>query len=292
VSVWLRPAAGGATVETALRLTAIALLLRPMGPWYVLPFILCLAALAIVLPTVLRTPVTWLALAVLVGVRILDDWPLADNHIYLLGYWCLAVALALATTDISVVLEKSSRWLVGLAFALAVLWKAVLSPDYLDGRFFRVTVLTDPRFADVAMLIGGLTRAALDQNRNALQALPEGAELLTPPVVTEPWRLRALAGIATWGTLVVEICVAFTSLVPGGRRARRLRHAALVAFCLGTYAFAPVAGFGWLLLILGLAQCEYDQRALRGLYLGAFLLILVYSEVPWAALLGNWLGVV
>jgi hypothetical protein len=91
--------------------------------------------------------------------------------------------------------------------------------------------------------------------------------------------------------LILEICVALTSLVPGGRRTRRLKHGSLLAFCFGTYAFAPVAGFGWLLLIMGLAQCDYDQRALRGLYVAAFLLVLVYSEVPWAALLGNWLGV-
>jgi hypothetical protein len=136
-----------------------------------------------------------------------------------------------------------------------------------------------------------LTGDELDQNRKALQALPEGAELLTPPVVTEPWRLRVLAAVATWGTLILEICVALTSLVPGGSRGRRLRHACLLAFCFSTYAFAPVAGFGWLLLIMGLAQCEHNQRALRGLYVAAFLLVLVYSEVPWAGLLGNWLGV-
>ncbi len=288
--MWLRPAACSVAVETALRLTAIALLLRPMGPWFVLPFILCLAALAIVFPRVLRTPATWLGLALLVGIRILDDWPLADNHIYLLGYWCLAVALALRTRDISSVIETSSRWLVGLAFAFAVLWKVMLSPDYLDGRFFRVTVLTDPRFADVATLIGGLTVQELNQNRTALQALPEGAELLDPPHLTEPWRLRTLVLAATWGTVILEIGVALTSLVPGGPFVRRLRHGSLLAFCFSTYAFAPVAGFGWLLLIMGLAQCGQHQRFLRGVYVGAFLLVLVYTEIPWAALLGSWVG--
>ena len=53
-------------------------------------------------------------------------------------------------------LATSSRWLLGAAFAMAVLWKAVLSPDYVDGRFFRVTLLTDERFADAALLFGGL----------------------------------------------------------------------------------------------------------------------------------------
>lgn len=54
-----------------------------------------------------------------------------------------------------------------------------------------------------------------------------------------------------------------------------------------TYAFAPVAGFGWLLAAMGLAQCGVGARALRRLYVGAFMLVLVYAEVPWASLLAG-----
>jgi hypothetical protein len=288
--LWFRPVECSITVETALRLTAVSLLLEPMGPWFVLPIILGLAALMLASPELLRTPVIWIGLSMLVVIRIASDWPLADNHIYLLAYWCLAIALALRAVDASAVLAWNGRWLLGLAFALAVLWKGILSPDYVDGRFFRVTLLTDPRFSDVATLVSGLTPAELDRNRTALDPLPEGAELLAPLEVAEPWRLRVFAAAATWSTLLFEACVALAFLLDIGTQRIWLRHALLLGFCLTTYAFAPVAGFGWLLLVLGLAQCDDDWRQLRITYVAVFLLVLVYAEVPWAGLLIHYLS--
>jgi len=161
--------------EIVLRLTAVIVLMRPMGPWGVRPLLLGLAGLAIVLPRVLRAPATWYALAALVSARIVADWPLPDNHVYLLAYWCLALALALGAEDGQAVINRSSRLLVGFAFLMAIVWKVALSPDYLDGRFFHVTLLTDERFEDVTLLFGGLTPQQLDDSREYLQPLPEGA---------------------------------------------------------------------------------------------------------------------
>ena len=272
-------------LETPLRLTAIALLLRPMGPWFVRPAVLAAAALVLISPRALRTPATWAALAALVGVRIAEDWPLADNHIYLLAYWALAIALSLGGADLPRRLASMSRWLIGLAFACAVLWKAVLSPDFLDGRFFRVTLLTDPRFTEAAMLIGGLSEADLAANRRALTPLPDGAALVEPPAVIEPTRLRALAIVSTWGIVLLEAAVAVMMLAPTRLTPVFWRHILLLAFCLVTYAFAPVAGFGWLLLVMGAAQTGEEDVWLRRAYVAAFLIVLFYSEVPWASLL-------
>jgi hypothetical protein len=91
---WIRPGGDAASAELVLRLTAIELLLRPMGPWFIKPVILLLAGLALIFPKVVRAPATWLALALLVTGRLVADWPLPDNHIYLLAYWCLAAGLA------------------------------------------------------------------------------------------------------------------------------------------------------------------------------------------------------
>jgi hypothetical protein len=274
----LRPAGDGDGVPDAvLTLTAVILLLRPLDIWWVAPFVLAAACLSLVLRSVRRAPITWLLVAALVAVRIAWVWPLADNHIYLLAYWCLAIGLA-----------ASSRWLLGAAFALAVVWKAVLSPDYVDGRFFRVMLLTDERFADASLLVGGLTRQQLADNRAFLAPLPEGAELLEPPAFVEPPRLRAFAAIATWGGLLLEALVAVLCLVPAGRLVQAARHAALVAFCVTTYALAPVAGFGWLIAAMGLAQCRPDQRLPRGAYIAVFILILLYSEIPWTGVLADW----
>jgi hypothetical protein len=141
-------------------------------------------------------------------------------------------------------LAAQSRSLLALAFSFAVLWKAVLAPDFLDGRFFRVTLMTDPRFGEAVMLMGGLSADDLATNRKALEPLPHGAELLTPTPVIEPPRVRAIASVSTWGVLALEALVAAFMILPAGRLHPNLRHAVLLTFCLVTYAFAPVAGFG------------------------------------------------
>ena len=270
-------------LDTVLRLTAIAVLLRPMGPWFVQPVLLALGALALISRRWLRRSSLWAAVSIATAIRIADDWPLADNHIYLLAYWALAVALALRAEDAPAALAATSRWLLGLAFVFAVLWKVAWSPDFLDQRFFRVTLLTDPRFTEVTMLIGGLSAADLAADRAALAPLPHGAELIDPPVIAEPPRLKAFAAISTWGVVALEAVVAVLMLA--GSRAARLRHAALLLFCTVTYAIAPVAGFGWLLLVMGLAQVGPAQVWLGRTYVAVFLAVLFYSEVPWPALL-------
>jgi hypothetical protein len=277
----------GAQLEIALRLTAVALLLRPMGPWFVRPVILALAVVMIVSPAILRSAAAWAVVATLVGIRIVHDWPLADNHIYLLAYWALAIALSLRTTDASANLAHTSRWLVGLAFAFAVVWKVLLSPDFLDGRFFRVTLLTDPRFGDAARLLGGLSAEQLTANREALQLLPGGAELLDPPVILEPTPLRVLAAISTWGVIAIELAVAVLMLARTSVALAMLRHLTLLLFCGITYLFAPVAGFGWLLLAMGLAQLDERQMMLRRAYVCAFVVVIFYGEIPWADLTLN-----
>ena len=185
--------------ESVLTLTAIILLLRPLDVWWIAPFVLAAACLSLLSRTVRRAPVTWILVAMLVAVRIVVVWPLSDNHIYLLAYWCLAMGLALSSATPAATLSAGSRWLVGAAFAMAVVWKAALSPDYVDGRFFRVTLLTDERFADASLVFGGLSREQMVQNGAFLEPLPEGAGLLTPPPFVEPPRLRAFAAAATWG---------------------------------------------------------------------------------------------
>ena len=240
--------------DPILQLTGVMLLLRPFDEsWLVGPIALAAACLAVVVPSVRRAPVTWLILAVLSAARVALAWPLADNHHYLLAYWCLAIALALSGPAPAAILASSARWLLAAAFTLAVVWKGVLSPDYLDGSFFRVTLLTDGRFADASMIFGGLSPDQMTQNRAFLDPLPEGAELLEPPPFVEPPRLRTFAALATWGGLVLEGLIAVLLVLPSGTVIAAARHLGLLTFCVTTYALAPVAGFGWLIATLGLA---------------------------------------
>jgi hypothetical protein len=281
---WFVPGGSTEPIDLALRLTLIVLLLRPMGPWFVGAFVLLLALLGLV-GVGLHAPATWLALAALIATHLVVEWPLPDNHVYLLAYWCLGVGIALRLTGPSRALAQTGRQLLGLAFVFAVLWKAALSPDYRDGRFFAVTLLTDERFADAVQLFGGLSEAQLAESREYLMPLPEGAELLNPPRLHATRRFMWLVQASTWGGLALESAIALLWLAPIRRPALLLaRHGALLLFCLATYASAPVAGFGWLLLVMGLANSGAEQRALRAAYTGTYCVVLLYAEIPWASL--------
>ena len=57
-----------------------------------------------------------------------------------------------------------------------------------------------------------------------------------------------------------------------------------------TYAVAPVAGFGWLLLAMGCSLCRTDQRWLCAIYLAAWFTVLFYAEINWASPLLQWMS--
>ena len=271
-------------IALALRLTLLDLLLRPVGAGFVRPATLLLAGAGLALPALLGSRLFWLALVVAATARVVTAWPLGDNHAYLLAYWCLAVTLGCAVRDRDATLVASGRWLLGLVFAFAVVWK-VISPDYLDGRFFRVTLLVDPRFEAFTQLAAGLDPDELAaQRRFLVQHVDDslGTAEAGPP---EPARLRAVALAATRATFAAEVAVALAFLWPLGRWISRWRDPLLLAFSAGTYAVAPVEGFGWLLLALGLTQCDRARPWLRAAYPAVFALLVVYRELPW----GRWL---
>jgi hypothetical protein len=269
--------------ELPLRLTLLTLLLVPVGQWEVRSLLLLVAAAGLLHEGALRAWWIWLLLAALTGWRVIDDWPLSDNHAYLLSYWCLAIGLALLTRDAGQSLARSARLLVTLAMAFAVLWKGVVSPDYVDNRFFRLLFLTDDRFEALALNLGGMTEATLDQARLLVEENrhePAG----TAPASLETPALRQIAWLSTWWTLAIELLVAVLFILPKRLGVGRLRDAALLVFCATTYALAPVCGFGWLLLTMGVAQCPLDARTTRWLYLGCFALMVLHQQVPWLEL--------
>jgi hypothetical protein len=278
-------------IDLALRLTLLDLLLRPIGDWRIRPAILALAAAGLLIPGWLRRPLLWFALAGLTALRFWVDWPLADNHAYLISYWCLAAGISLIVRDTGACLALNARLLIGLAFAFAVLWKLALSPDFIDGTFLRVTMLQDPRFEDWTLLSSGLSVDQLDTHRAALDR-----HLDSPPFEVEPGpalsaRFSRLADLTTFWTAGIELAVAAAFLWWNGGVLSRARHALLIAFCATTYAVATVDGFGWLLISMGVAQCDSRHVRTRVLYVASFALILVYREVPWARLVADAVGV-
>ena len=93
-----------------------------------------------------------------------------------------------------------------------------------------------------------------------------------------------LATAATWGIVALEAAVALAMLLPASTVGPVSAHVALLLFCGTTYLFAPVAGFGWLLLAMGVGQLDETQVGLRRAYVAAFLIVIFYGEIPWAEL--------
>ena len=126
----------GAPILLGLQLTLLDLLLQPIGPWWLRWAILGLAVGGLLWRRALTHPSLWLALATLTGIRVMADWPLSDNHAYLLSYWCLACGLANLSEEAQRYLARNARWMIGLVFAFALLWKLLPGSDYTSGVFF------------------------------------------------------------------------------------------------------------------------------------------------------------
>lgn len=273
------------TATLGLQLTAIVLLLQPVSVWYMRPLLLSLAILVLLVPAILRTPAVWGGIALLVAGWVIREWPVGDNHHYLFAYWTLAICLALCARSPDRALARSARWLVVAVFLWATLWKAVLSPDYMDGRFYRVRLLTDARFSATVQLVGDLSAQQMESSRAYLEPPPFGEPGPAPPELFEPPAVVHLATLLTWATVLLEALVALAFLVPWGRLTLAVRHGALLGFCAAAYAIAPVAGFGWLLCAMGVTQVPAERRGLRAAYVAVFLLLRFYMDIPWGRLL-------
>lgn len=276
-----------------IRMTAVLLLLDGSKVWYVWSMITALTGLGLVFHTMLRRPAFWLLITLCIATWILRLWPLVDNHHYLAGYWSLAILLALCLPDPRASLTVSARWLLALVFLWAALWKGVFSPDFRDGRFFTVQLMSDSRFEQRAVLLSGLSLEEVRANRSFLMqeksdAVVDGEEVLPPTITslnTTP-RFRFWVQVATWSVLAFEASLALVFLLPLGRWTDPLRHGGLMLFCLGTFAFAPVWTFGWLLLLLGLAMVPAGREKIRVLYVTVWSLVAFIAYFPWEHLTG------
>jgi hypothetical protein len=278
---------GAAPFELGLRMTLLAVLLDPPLLWFERVGPMLLAGVGLALPATLRARWLWaLLLSCAVG-SLVFQWPFSDNHDYLGALWCLAVLCALSSRNAPGALAHSARRLLGLSFAFATLWKVALAPDFLDGRFMRVTLQTDGRFENLAVLAGGMSHDDWARNDAAMDDVLSGAVSFEESGFAEPPSLRRLAAVLTAFTVAAEAAVAIAFLWPLGRGPSRLRNLALLGFAATTYSFATVRGFGWLLVSLGAVQAE--TRAARTAYLVVFALIGLYRAVPWSGALIDWL---
>ena len=262
-----------------LRLTLLLLLLHGSSTWALELPLKVLCALMLVSRSLLLDRWMWMVVATAMLWINAAEWAWIDNHKYLVSYWCLACALAVGTRNRTRVLATNGRWLLGLVFGLAVIWK-ILAGQYLDGSFLHYTALTDSRLEVPARLAGGLSGQLLSQNRQLEKALMEfpGTEVSVTLNSSPALRLAGLLG--SWWTLLIEGLVALAFLLPKRFRLTAWRDGLLMIFVVTTYGLLPVVGFALVLTVMGLAQCEPERQHIRVAYILLFIVAQLVAA-PW-----------
>jgi hypothetical protein len=270
------------------RLSLIVLLIDRVGNPSIHFAVMVLTVSGLVIPGLHRSRYLWLALAALAAYRVWESPHTVENHAWLLAYWCLALACSFSLRDAARSLATQGRLLIGGCMFFATLWKVVLSPDFMSGDFFHLTFLTDSRFVDFTLLAsGGLTGAALESNVTRLEGLLDGQGPLRAVELATTGRLFLVARLASWWTALIEALLALQFLVPRGLPTR-YRDWTLMLFAWTTYAIAPVMGFGWLLMVMGLAQSDPEHEKTRLLYLVSCFVVAGHRYLPWLEGLASW----
>ena len=242
-----------------------------------------LAARVLALPMLLspelcRSRGLWAVLAVIEGLSTVGNWYVQDNHKFLICYWTLTCCLALWSRDADRALEWNGRLLIALAFTFAVFWK-FLGGEILTGEFFQHAFLTDQRFTAFASMVTGLTGQALGANFetvNLLEAFPaEGARA----ALETNARVHAAGQVMGWMMVGVEALLMLTFWRSFFQPESELHDWTLIAFCAFTYTLTPVVGFGFILAVMGFAQCGVAKRDVRQAYIWTFILV-QFAQYP------------
>ncbi len=268
--------------DQACFLTLPLLLLYVDDFWYVRVPILGLALAGLLFANVRSSPFFWFAITCFLTAGLCYNWWEVDNHKYLMCYWCLAIFLSRWHPHEDGALAASARYLLGLTFCFAVLWK-VVSPDFSSGDFFFYSFLFDSRFTDKLQVLGLVDPDLLELNDLARRALVSyDSQLESVQTASDP-RLRTLALGLAWWTYAIEGAIAISFLIPRRLRLSRVRDCALWVFLVSTYPVAPVIGFGWLLVTLGFVQTEAERKKTRFFYLVVLLLLQAF-RLPWSSI--------
>ena len=261
-----------------LRLTTILLLLHGIDhwTWTMLPEKL-LALAMMVYPRLVRNRWAWLGMALCLVFNNLWHWSRLVNHEYIYTYWVLVCAIAVWSATPKQVLAWNARWLIGICFFFATLWK-LIGGEYLDGSFLHLTFLLDSRLAMGAVLFGGLDLATLAENRQLFETMQASAAVLEPQQLATTNRMAIASLILSYWTILIEGLVAVSFLFTVPRWLYRRRDWLLFIFVTTTYAVIPVLGFGALLMVMGLIQAK--GSLIKRLYLGLLILMPIWMPLP------------
>jgi hypothetical protein len=256
-------------VHLGMAFTLLAYLVLPPSGLHVAGRVLM--AVGLILPLLVRrSRLYWTVILAFFAVGHLgQSWSFLDNHEFLQIYWLAAITASRFGNDPDEVLRSAARWLLALVFAFAVLWK-LIGPGFVGGAAMEFITVTDPRMADVVEAAGIQPYGSASEHRTALDAWMDPTIAPQPVEMAVGDLVSGLAPVLTWLTILLEAAVAAAFLTPLPRRWRWLRDVTLLAFVASTYVLAPVIGFGWLLLAMGVVQSDLSPKLRNRLYVAGF----------------------
>lgn len=228
-------AAGGARdylvglsrLDLLLAMTLIEVLLHTAGR--ATAVVSVLAILGLLYRPAARHPLFWLAVAgIILVATIVPSWETMFNHDWAIFYWALTLGIALWWRNPEDILAGSARLIIGLVFLFAVIWKAI-TPEFPNGNFFELTMLTDERFEVVGQIAGAPDGAAA-AHREGIGAWRDQGLGAPPAVALESGSaVPAFAQFMAIWTLLIEGSIALLFLLPrrSSRAHRRDRAPAL-----------------------------------------------------------------
>lgn len=281
---------GCPVLDLVAPLTLVLLLLYPVGPEPVRVLLQLASVAGLVYRPLQRVSGYWLFLALAMATGCLVLWHDADNHKYLITYWCLALGLSCRADDTAKAVRINARLLIGLCFLFAVVWK-LRTPDFLTGEYYQFAMLTDDRLFSVGQLISGMSPEVYFQNQEAMDRLTAYSSSLDRVGLEGAAMLRPFSMVLVAWTLLVESWIFLSFLWPASSEwGARSRYASLLVFVATTYAAAHVGGYAWILVIMGLAQVRAVHASWRLVYLGGLALVILYQLGPMEYLLQAFYG--
>ena len=221
----------------------------------------------------------WLWLCVLLGITVYNFhfWNQVDNHKYLINYWVGACFLSTFYKDRLNVLKANANVLIILTFLFALYWK-IASPDFLNGTFMQLQLLTEPRLQYLTVFFTNIEYDLLKDKLRLMEFMVSDPNLYMKITLNSDPVLMPLALLLTYSALVLEFGILASFILTKIRFFRMNRDYFLLVFLAATYLFVPVVAFGFTLAILGIAQIELYEIKKFKLYFLAFIFLQIMSR--------------
>ena len=234
--------------------------------------ILALGSVGILFEKSRKNKYLWILLSFFYFLFVIQNWQIIDNHIYLWGYWLIAISVSFFSPHKNTSIKLSAKYLIAFCMAYAFFQK--LNPNFVSGDFFYFKLITDPRFNFIGPLIQYNIAEVISENKFLIKKLT--FETKTIVLNAGPYVLHPISQFLTWYTLIIEGLLALIFFLPR-KRFYIWQHSLLLLFG-SLYFVLPIRGFAYALLIMGFTLIKKEDISLKAIYIFYLLYIFILSS--------------